>query len=89
MAIVFRTAKELKDHLPRVLRAAQKADVVITMRGKPLAILRRYTPEELEGAVLMQSRIVRRRMKQALDEARAGKVVPLDTLLEQLGAAPR
>jgi hypothetical protein len=89
MAIVFRTVKELKDHLPRVLRAAQKADVIITMRGKPLAILRRYTLGELEGAVLMQSRAVRRRMKQALAEARAGKTVPLDTLVEQVAAGQR
>jgi hypothetical protein len=89
MAIVFRTAKELKDHLPRVLRTAQKADVIITMRGKPLAILRRYTLEELEGAILMQSRTVRRRMKQALADARAGKTIPLDTLVEQVAAAPR
>lgn len=88
MAIVFRTAKDLKDHLPSVLRDAAKADVVITMRGTPKAILRRFSAEELEGTILLRSRTVRQRVKKALDDASAGRTVSLEALIDQL-AAPR
>ena len=89
MPIVFRSAKQLKDHLPRVMRDARKADVIITMRGKPAAFLRQFTEGEFEGAVLMQSPTVRRRMKRALEEIRAGRGVSLDALIEQVAARAR
>jgi PHD/YefM family antitoxin component YafN of YafNO toxin-antitoxin module len=89
MPIVFRSAKQLKDSLPRVMRDARKADVVITMRGKPAVFLRHFTENELEGALLMQSPTVRRRMKRALEQIRAGRGVSLDSLMEQVAAGGR
>jgi hypothetical protein len=89
MGIVFRSAKDLKDHLPSVLRDAARGDVVITMRGTPKAILRRFSAEELEGSILLRSRTVRRRVKRALDEARSGRTVSLQALIEQLGTPTR
>lgn len=89
MPIVFRSAKQLKDHLPQVMRAARKADVVITMRGKPAVFLRQFTEHELEGAVLMESPTVRRRMRRALAQIRAGRGVSLDALIEQVAASRR
>jgi hypothetical protein len=89
MPIVFRSAKQLKDHLPQVMRDARRADVVITMRGKPAAFLRQFTEHELEGAVLMQSAVVRRRMKRALEQIRAGRGVSLDALMEQVAPGRR
>ena len=89
MPIVFRSAKQLKDSLPKVMRDARKADVVITMRGKPTAFLRHFTEHELEGALLMQSPTVRRRMKRALEQIRAGRSLSLDALMEQVAAGGR
>jgi PHD/YefM family antitoxin component YafN of YafNO toxin-antitoxin module len=89
MPIVFRSAKQLKDSLPKVMRDARKADVIITMRGKPAAFLRHFTEHELEGALLMQSPAVRRRMKRALEQIRAGRGVSLDALMEQVAAGGR
>ena len=43
MAIKYRTMKDLKEKTPAVLKAARRGDVVITRRGKPLAILRHVT----------------------------------------------
>jgi hypothetical protein len=85
MALTFRSAKDLKDRLPRVLRDAQKGDVVITMRGTPTAILRRFSAAELEAVVLLQSPAVRRRVKRALAQAQSGKGVDLEVLMEELG----
>jgi PHD/YefM family antitoxin component YafN of YafNO toxin-antitoxin module len=89
MPIVFRSAKQLKDHLPQIMRDARKADVVITMHGKPAAFLRHFTEHELEGAMLMQSSTVRRRMKRALEQIRAGRGVSLDALMEQVATGGR
>ena len=89
MPIVFRSAKQLEDHLPRVMRDARKADVVITMRGKPALFLRHFTEHELEGAVLMQSSAVRRRMKRALAQIQAGRGVSLEALMEEVAAGGR
>lgn len=89
MALVFRSAKDLKDRLPHVLRDARRADVVITLRGTPTAILRRFSPDELEGMMLLQSPAVRRRIKRSLDQARKGQTVDLDVLMDELGAPPR
>ena len=55
MAVAYRTVKDLKLHTPAVLRATRRQDVVITLHGKPVAILRRFTPAELEATILMQS----------------------------------
>ena len=89
MPIVVRSAKQLKDDLPRIMRDARKADVVITMRGRPAAFLRRFTEHELEGALLMQSPTVRRRMKRTLDQLRTGRSVSLDSLKKQVVAVGR
>jgi hypothetical protein len=88
-ALMFRSATDLKVRLPRVLRDAQKGDVVITMRGTPTAILRRCTPAELEAVVLLRSPAARRRINRALVQAQSGKGVDLQVLMEELGARRR
>lgn len=82
---MFRSATDLKDRLARVLRDAQKGDVVITKRGTATAILRRFTPAELEAVVLLQSPAVRRRIKRVLAQPQSGKGVDLEVLMEELG----
>ena len=82
MPIVFRSAQQLRECLRRVICDARKVDVVITVRGKPAAFLSRLTEHEVEGALLMQSPTVGRRMKRALEQIRAGRGVPLDALTE-------
>ena len=67
MAIAYRTVKDLKLNTPAVLRATRRHDVVITLHGKPVAILRRFTPAELEATVLLQSKGLRARLRKALD----------------------
>ena len=86
MPIVFRSAKQIKENLGRVIGDARKADVVITVRGTPTAFLRSFTEHELEGALRMQSPTTRRRMKRALKQIRSGRGVSLGALTEQVAA---
>ena len=81
MAVAYRTVKDLKLNTPAVLRAARRHDVVITLHGKPVAILRRFTPAELEATVLLQSKGLRARLSKALEQVRAGHEVSLEQLV--------
>ena len=87
MPIAYRTVKELKERTPAVLRAARRGDVIITLRGRPCAILRRFSAEELESVVLRESKPFRARLRRAIEDVRAGRVVPLDDLVEELADA--
>ena len=69
MAVAYRTVKDLKLHTPAVLRATRRQDVVITLHGKPVAILRRFTPAELEATVLLQSKGLRAQLRKALESS--------------------
>lgn len=89
MTIAYRTVKDLKERTPKVLQTAQKQDVVITLRGQPLAIIRKFTPEELESTVLLGSRTVRQRLRQALAAAGEGRTITVDELVERLAAPAR
>jgi antitoxin (DNA-binding transcriptional repressor) of toxin-antitoxin stability system len=81
MAMEYRTVKDLKLNTPEVLRATRRHDVVITLHGKPVAILRRFTPAELEATVLLQSKGLRARLRKALEQVRSGREVSLEQLV--------
>ncbi|HEV8714217.1 MAG TPA: hypothetical protein VGX03_15500 [Candidatus Binatia bacterium] len=81
MPIQYRTMKDLKEKTPSVLRAAQRADVVITLRGEPKALLRQISKDELEGLQLLESKRVRQLFAQAVRDAKAGRSVPFEELL--------
>lgn len=81
MPIQYRTMKDLKEKTPAVLRAAQRGDVVITLRGEPKAVLRRISKDELEGLQLLESKRVRQLLAQAIRDAKAGRSVPFEELL--------
>ncbi len=83
MPIQYRTMKDLKEKTPSVLRAAQRGDVVITLRGEPKALLRQISRDELEGMQLLESKRVRQLLAQAISDVKAGRTVPLDELLER------
>jgi prevent-host-death family protein len=83
MPIQYRTMKDLKEKTPSVLRAAQRGDVVITLRGEPKALLRQISRDELEGMQLLESKRVRQLLAQAISDVKAGRTVPLNELLER------
>jgi antitoxin (DNA-binding transcriptional repressor) of toxin-antitoxin stability system len=82
MPIQYKTMTELREKTASVLRATQRADVVITVRGKPQVMLQRITSDEVEGLQLLESPKVRRLFNRALRDVRAGRTVPFEQLLE-------
>lgn len=87
MPIQYRTMKELKEKTPDVLKAAQRADVIITLRGKPAAVLHRFSEAELEATLFSESKRVKKLLKSALDDVRAGRMVPLESLLAKISTS--
>lgn len=87
MPIQYRTMKDLKERTTSVLQAARKADVIITLRGEPKALLRRISRDELEGLILLESKGVRRVLEQAVHEIREGRTVSLEKLAARGGVA--
>ncbi len=83
MPIQYRTMKDLKEKTTSVLQAARKADVIITLRGEPQALLRRINRDEIEGLILLESKRVRRLLQQAVQEVREGRIVSLEKLVAQ------
>lgn len=45
--------RELKSNPAKVIREAKAGDVVVTSRGKPVAIMKAISPEELEDYLLV------------------------------------
>lgn len=82
MPIQYRTMTELREKTASVPRAAQRADVVITVRGKPQVMLQRITSDEVEGLQLLETPKVQRLLARALRDVKAGRTVPFEKLLE-------
>jgi len=82
MPIQYRTMTERREKTASVLRAAQRADVVITVRGEPKVMLQRISKDEVEGLQLLESPKVRRLLNRALRDVKAGRTVPFEKLLE-------
>jgi len=82
MPIQYRTMTELRKKTASVLRAAQRTDVVITVRGEPKVMLQQITRAEVEGLQLLESPKVRRLFNRALRDVKAGRTVPFEKLRE-------
>lgn len=87
MPIRYKTMKELKEKTPEVLRTARRADVVITLHGKPTAVLHRFSEAEVEATLFAESPRVKKLLKSAMDDVRAGRIVPVESVLSNLRAA--
>jgi hypothetical protein len=88
MPIHYKTMKELKEKTPEVLRTARRADVIITLHGKPTAVLHRFNGAEVEATLFAESPRVKKLLKIALDDVRAGRMVPVESVLARLGSDP-
>lgn len=66
MPMQYRTMQDLTEKTPSVLRAAQRADVVITVRGALNALLRHLSKQERERLQLLACTRMRQLLTQAL-----------------------
>ena len=77
----FVNVSELKNRTSEVLRIAQKRDVIVISRSKPIAIIRNFNEDELEDYVLMNHPEFLAQMEQAYQDAKAGKMTDIDAYL--------
>jgi prevent-host-death family protein len=76
---------DLKNKTNELLREVRKGQaVIITYRGKPAASLVALTEEDLEDFVLEHSPKVKKMLLEAEKDRKAGRLVTLDTYLENL-----
>lgn len=85
MPLQYRTMKDLREKTSAVLRAAQRADVVITVRGEPKALLQRISKDEVEGLRLLESKRVQQLLARSMRDVKAGRTVPLEKLALSTG----
>ncbi len=81
----FVSVRQLKANPSEFLRLAAKGEtVVVATRGKPTAVLRAITEEELEDYLLENSPRIRRLVAEGERDRRAGRVTPLEKYIARL-----
>ncbi|MBI5179303.1 MAG: type II toxin-antitoxin system prevent-host-death family antitoxin [Nitrospinae bacterium] len=73
---------ELKNKANELLRGVMKGEpVIITLKGKPAAALTPLTEDGLEDFMLENSASIRKKIKKAEDDIKAGRVMSLEDYL--------
>lgn len=79
------SVRELKAKPSEFLRLAAKGTtVVITTRGKPTAVLRAISEEDLEDYILENSPRIKRMVAEGERDGRVGRVTPLEKYVARL-----
>jgi prevent-host-death family protein len=76
--VKYASVRDLKNRTSAVVRETARGDVVVTSRGKPVALLQRLDEEDLEDYVFYSAPAVRREIERRWEAyRRSGKSVPL------------
>lgn len=78
------TVRELKNRTSAVVREVRRRDVIITSRGKPVALIQRLSEEDLEDYIFYSSPAVRRQIERRWRSyQRTGKTIRPGTLRQR------
>ncbi len=80
----FACVKELKHKTMDLLKQVQKADIIITAYGKPLAVLHGITEEDLEDYIIEHDPAFRKKLEASLKEYLQSGGVSADELISKL-----
>lgn len=72
--VQFVNLRELKIQASDVIRRSRRGDVVVTVRGKPRAIIHAVDESDLEAYLMEHSPAFIRKVEEAIAEAREGKL---------------
>lgn len=72
-------SRELNIHTARVLRSARKDDLIVTLKGKPIALIQGLSEDELEDYVL--GKLMEKRLKQRPKDYQPEDAVSLDAMI--------
>jgi prevent-host-death family protein len=73
-------SRELNIHTAKVLKQVKKEDLIITVKGKPAALIQTFSEDDLEDYVL--SKLMEKRLKRRPKEHRSEGAVGLDQMIE-------
>ena len=72
--VQFVNVRELKIRASDVIRRSRRGDVIVTVRGKPQAVIHALEEADLEAYLMEHSPAFLKKMDEAVREARAGKL---------------
>lgn len=89
--VQFVNLRELKIQASDVIRRSRRGDVVVTVRGKPKAVIHAVEEEDLEAYLMEHSPAFLRKVEQAVREAQEGKSYSYEQVFgkPQPGLKPR
>lgn len=80
----FVNVRELKNKTSSVLHYTEKGDdVIVTSRGKPCAVIRRLSEDDIEDYILLNHPEFKKKLKEAYQQYLAGETVDIDMLIKK------
>ncbi len=80
----FAAIRDLQIKASAVVKKAQQEPVVITVHGKPKAVLTSVTEDQLEDFLFENSPRLRKRIEEGLKDIKAGRVIAHEDLKKKL-----
>lgn len=78
------TVRELKAKLSRYLKASESEDILITSHGKPKAVLRALSEDNLEDYIIANSPTIKKKIENAYKDYLKHGGVSLDKIVKEL-----
>ena len=79
------SVREIKSRFSHYLKKAEKEDIVVTSNGKPCAVLRGLSGEDLEDYIISNSPSVKKKVEEAYSDYLKEGGVSLDAVIKKLG----
>ncbi len=77
----YASLRELKNQTSAVVRETARGDVIVTSRGRPVALLQGLSEDDLEDYFFYSAPAVRREIERRWKAyRRSGRTIPLDEL---------
>ena len=77
---------ELKDQTSKLLKHAQKEDVIVTLRGKPIALIAGLSDDDLEDYALISDPELKARLEAGIKAADEGELTAVEDLIAKAEA---
>lgn len=73
-------SRELNINTAKVLKQARKEDLIVTVKGKPEALIQAFSEDDLEDYIL--AKLMEKRLKQRAKDYRSEGAVSLEDIIE-------
>lgn len=80
----FVNVRELKNRTSAVLHSTENgSDVIVTSRGKPCAVIKHLTEDDIEDYILLNHPDFKKKLKESYKQYLNGDTVGIDELIEK------